>query len=64
MPNFGPPRIVSGFQPVTFVSGVYADFFQPQQQVVVLDASRRGVPIPIQGQDRVVPPNTFVQDDD
>jgi len=64
MSNSAPPRIVPGFQPVTFVSGVYADFFQPQQAVVVLDASRRGVPIPLQGEDRVVPPNVFVQNDD
>lgn len=63
MANFGPPTIVFGFQTVTFVPGNYADFFQPEQEVIVLDASRRGMPIE-GGLATTYPPNVFVQVDD
>lgn len=71
MPQFGPPTIFppvpinepgNGPQgPITFVPGVYQDFFQPEQQVVVLDASRRGVPL--QTPTTTVPPDVFQQED-
>ena len=72
MSNFGPPQI---FPPVpvnlpgadgsiaapSTESGVYADFFQPAQEVVVLDASRRGTPLQVPT--TTVPPNVFQQED-
>ena len=62
MASHEPPVIVFGFQTVRRIAGNYADFFQPAQQVVVLNANR--LADPVQAEIDVVPPNVFVQDND